>query len=137
MSFTQLLDISISFSETSSDDAKFIYEVLSPKFSVYNYKNWLDEQSGKKIVTFSEEIYTQIPCIILVTEDWFYRDATILEARFLSRNDSPKLIYDYIDIFEERNESKSINNYSYGKFSEHDMIDKNALLEFAHRAYNM
>lgn len=135
LKFVSSLDISISYSETANEDANFITHALGNYLSIYNYKHWLDRQAGCKIIQFSEDIYCQIPCIILATRDWFVRPATLLELNFLRKNDCPKLVFDYTGEFAHRCKDNFISNWVRGDFDASDQLSTSSLVTFATRIY--
>lgn len=132
MHFSDRIDFSLSFTETAAEDADMIYFLFDSKYSVYNYKHWLMEQSGSQIISISKKIYRKIPCIILVTKDWYTKPATILEMNDLRVNDSFKVVIDYEGDFEQSQSHHKISNYTISPFRD-DVIDSTTLERLINR----
>jgi hypothetical protein len=129
------LDLAISYTETAAADAARVTELLHRHLAVYNYKAWLDRQEGSRISLLASHIYEDIPCIILVTRDWFVRPATILECKHLKSNIKPKLVFDYAGEFQTRGLEASITSCEFGAFDAEGRIEAATVTAFAHRIY--
>lgn len=133
--FDGILDIALSFSESSVQDVELVTKILKKKMNVYNYKYWLDRQVGYRIENLSHRIYSNIPCIMFCTADWFYRPATVLEWGFLKDNSERKLIFDYCGEFAARSSSTGVSNFSYGRFGQRGELDTISVSEFVEEIF--
>jgi len=130
ITFTDRLDLSASYSETAFNEVRKVKAWLPERVNFYDYKDWLDQQAGERIERFSREIYSHIPCIIFVTCDWYQRPATLLEMKFLSRNNQMKLVVDYAGEFKQRSNEHCISNYFLAEFDENSELSVQSVMKF-------
>lgn len=128
--FVEQLDVSFSYTDAVAADVLLIKSHLGGSVTLYDYRDWLDEQAGAQIADLAGSIYVNLPCIILAARDWFFRPATLLEQRLLAINTQPKLVFDYADEFLRREELLGIARVTYGRFGEEDTPDLQQVSDF-------
>lgn len=126
MEFLDGFDLTFSYSETASDDAKSLYRQIGSDYVIYEYSDWLLLQSGLSIETIANKLYAELPSIIFVTSDWYDRPATKLEKEILETNHQKKIVIDYVGDF-ERSTKHKIRNFEICPFDQNDLIDVHAV----------
>ncbi len=111
------IDITLSYTNSANHEAMDISKYASQFCTFFNYRDWLDHQAGSSIKDVAQYLYCQFPCIILVTRDWYEREATVFEAKCLKINPEPKLVFDFEGSFVERRNQHQIANFSLGEFT--------------------
>lgn len=133
MDFTNKFDFTLSFTETAADDANGVFDYFAEKYAVYHYKYSLDEQNGFLIESLAARLYSEFPCILLVTSDWYTRAATILEMKHLRNNDHFKVVVDYDGNFETKQNIHCLNHFVVAPFCEDETIDFKGLERIVNR----
>ncbi len=133
--FVEGLDVSLSFTNAARGDVDLVRSRVGEAVSLYDYRQWLDQQIGANIEQLAASIYTTMPCIVFATRDWFIRPATLLEQRFLALNAEPKLVIDYAGEFATREAFMGIRNVRYGKFVDDTLLDLDDVVAFLKRCF--
>lgn len=121
--FADRFDIALSYSSTTTRDADAIVKRFSGVFTIYDYRLFLPMQLGLDVADLADEIYSSMPTIVLVTQDWWTRPATMLECVILKRNREPKLIFDYSGSEREKILAAGIQKICWGEFGTNELID--------------
>lgn len=135
MSLFNKIDLTISYTETGNYEAERITEYICKYSNIYNYRNFLDGQSGLSVKQIALDLYVNYPCIVLATRDWYEREATIFEAKCLKSNLESKLVFDFEGNFVSRSSNLGICKFTLGDFDNDSLASLESVMTWFRKTF--
>ena len=129
------IDIALSFTDSATLDVDLVLSSFEHEVVFYDYRRYLDVQTGASVRGIAEMIYPNCCAIVFATRDWFTRPATAYERQLLEQSHHPKLVFDYSGRFEAENTSGAMRYVTFGSFQSEKAIDITSVRRFTREVF--
>lgn len=129
------IDIALSFTDSAGLDVDIVLSSFEHELVFYDYRRFLDVQTGASVRGIAEMIYPNCCAIVFATRDWFTRPATMYERQLLEQSHHPKLVFDYSGRFAAENTSGAMSYVSFGGFQGEKTIDPTSVRKFTREVF--